>query len=400
MAPGTDLLLSVASLALAAAIVAWALRALRCPGGPLGAAALAGAIIGLGAGSLVLGSAAPRLADMLTGGGTQRLAIEEADRLHAEEVASLQRIGVTGEAIDELRAEHAAALSELRQARADARAERRELLCRAAGVAFLLTALFLRFGARREEETDPARADRAGSIALASILGPLVAGSGAALLAGRALMLDWRTALCVGAVAGLSTPFFAAARAWRPPGMRAAGAGAMGFFLPLATAGLVAGRPEASMLAAAVAILALAPSPLGSVDLRARPAPAIALGLLAPLVGALSFALIDPTPSATTRAGVVTLLIAFVLTFDARWLGAWAAYHIAGDAPLRSLAWRSSADHLGPGAGLAQIAAACAFADALGPALFAPALLSALALEITSGLRSRMARALDGPAQH
>lgn len=96
---------SVLLLALPAAVLAWMLRWSRIPGGRSAAAVVAGISIGLLMGPGVLGRARPEWhASLFAGGASERAALAEMSKRHAEEMLALTASGVTADAIEEHRA--------------------------------------------------------------------------------------------------------------------------------------------------------------------------------------------------------------------------------------------------------------------------------------------------------
>ncbi len=349
----------LALLVAPAALLAWTLRHARVPGRAAGAAALGGAVAGILVGPSVLGRAAPDLHDVLLRGGVaEERALARTEALtsarrdaHALEMTELAKTGVSGvageehavalaaelAARDDRRSAEMAALSAAREA---TRHDVRALIWLLALVA-VLCAPCAALGRARRDDTP--------ALALAVLLG---AGT-AALAAAVFFDLGPVGSAGVGLAAALPGIRHVLPRVHPPRGLRGA----------------------ARWIVAALVLPATAAALVCTIDLHA---PAAGTGGLLAWIGAMVFAV--------------------VVSSDVRWVSGYAA---ARALPLAGAGPWSRASRWTRGAAETQlVVAACVFGvPGRDDTRFAVGLLvGALFVNLTTRIRHRLARALDGNA--
>ena len=393
-------LTGVGLMAIAAAL-AGLLRSARLPGGAPAAGVVGGLLAGTLLGLTVLGRVAPDLGDRLyLGVGAERAALTEMQRRHATELLALRDLDVTPVAVEDHAAMQARKIAPLRAA-VEA-AEQKNARVWALTLALVGSAWLLSAG------LSSARARRARSAAEAAPRA-VIAGLLACFLAGAAVFLLSRWTMRTGVTEAAA---FACAMAAFGPGASSAAHRLLRSASARRSAGLAAG---AALVAALIGIAVLAPgwptgallgAGVGAVVIRARlplrrggrrAARRLASGALAPGAVAIAAAHADFIGTATQSRFWIALVIAVILTADARWIGGWAGWNSVGTTGQRGTAWSRSAVMLAGGVGAAQaLIAGMAFLSGVLPAAALAALvLAAPTIDLPCRLRGRLSAALD-----
>lgn len=385
-------LFQVLACAVPAVGLAAVLRAARCPGGVMGAAISAGIVAGLLMGPGVLGRVKPSWHDSLLRGETvQSAALQaELDRQRIER-GTLDASGVTEVALEEFDRERLAPRRAEFQAALDrARAEFRLNLGLAesvvAGMVLMLAipsacARSGRLWRRTGEFAIDTRWRGAGRGALATVLAMTIPFALSLwLLRDFKLALGIAAALAVPAVVGLPCGLFIAT----------ASAAALGACIAMVGLWTV---PATVVGVAAFVALALC---VGSESPRRREkaswwwGAAAVGGVLVPTLTAMLVVTIDPHSVVSSGVFIWLTILALLWSSDGRWL----AWRLAG------FAWTRAAMPVGAGASMVQlvIAAGCGWAGA-PQGVVAALVLGALTIELTAGIRTMLARQMDGPAE-
>ncbi len=415
------LALFTAAVVLIAGAATRLLRSAGAPGGPAGAAILAGLLVGTLAGATTLGRLAPSMIeDALIGGAGERAALAELESRHALEIATLRDIDVTEIAIEEHIAAYERTSAPMRDALESA--ERRHsdrvgvALATLAGIWLTLGALGSVRGERKHKHNQwdgrPARHSgnqRDGRPArLRPPLQAIPIGlAAAAIPAGVVfLLMRWTTTVTVVEAAAFAASLAVGSMVFDIPG----GAGdrrrrdrsldlaaRSALVIPACAFAAIVPSAPTLLLALFAALAALTPRRLSASRAVRRACRSVALCVALPGFVALAAAMIDFITIATLTRFWIALVIAALLAADARWLGGWLGWNAAGDSYERSAAWSRSAATLAGGVGGAQVALAAVAhaAGALTTPLLAAAIIAAPTIELARPLRRRLARALD-----
>lgn len=397
-------LLQLLACAVPAVGLAAMLRAARCPGGLMGSAIAAGIVAGLLLGPGVFGRVKTSWHDSLLRGGVEQAAAlqAESDRQRIER-AALEASGVTDVALEEFDRERLAPRRAEFQAALDrARAEFRSdfgLVQAFVASALLMLALPAacarsgRLWRRTGECAIDTRWRGAGRGALALVLAMTIPFALAMwLLKDLKLALGVAAALAVPAVVALPCGLFIAT---------ASGA-ALGACIAMVGLWTV---PATVVGVAAFVALALC---VGSESPRRREKAkrsggaggaggwggwggAVVVGnVLVPTLTAMLIVGIDPHSVVSSGVFIWMTILALLWSSDGRWL----AWRLAG------FTWTRAAMPVGAGASMVQlvIAAGCGWAGA-PQGVVGALVLGALTIELTAGIRTLLARQMDGPLE-
>lgn len=377
---------------LACAVPAWGLarllRAARCPGGRSGAALVAGLVVGLLLGPAVMGRVKPDWQEPLfLGGVTQAGAFRAEIDLQRLERRALQESGVTGVALDEHdRVVMAPKRAELQEVLDRARTEHRaaiqliqSVLC---GVIVMLTipAACARSG-RLWRRTGEHAINTRWRDASRGLLGTVLAASIPAALAWW-LLRDWK--LAAGVAAALSVPGLVVL----PCGLFIACASGAGLAACAAMVGLwTVPATIVGVMAFVGLALCVGSERTGRASRRGERELRVAYTVVLPALVSLAVVTIDPRGVAVTGLFIWLGVLAVLWSSDGRWL----AWHLAGSS------WTRAGEMVSAGAAVAQliVALACGWAGA-PDGVVAALIAGCLMIELTSGVRSTLARQMDG----
>jgi len=381
-------------------LLALILRKAHAPGGPAGAAIAAGIAAALLIGPGVLGRTHPEFhRAVFVGGAAESRQLDELLARQRADRAALQASGVTEDAVVELEQAHVREREPLIRARDDARRHHRQrldlVLGAIAGIHAALAGLLVL----------PATSAHWRRVAR-----ELVRQGGRPLLAGIGLLL-------VAAVPAVVLPAFVGGVGWK--GSLAWG---LVFGVPGAAAVMRATALAASGMAAVVALslalllgwsLAMTMTGAGTFlgfmvvlgvshrHLRAlrRAARGILFTITLPSMLALAGATIEPQTISSAPAFWIAMFIAVFWSSDGRWLAGAIAHRFLkrnGSEPARA-SWLWSAQIVNGGSGSMQIILALLLhgAGLVGHEVVAAAAIGAWLIELTVGVRTRLARLLD-----
>lgn len=384
--------LQLALPAVVAAALALFLRRARTPGGPHAAAAVAGVVAGLLLGPGIFGRAFPAMHEKIYVGGTaESRALADLRVRQRADLAALRAAGVTPVAIDEAARAHVEERRPAEAKLAEARAAHRAALDRLAAAVVVLAGFLSGVAAapRAARLVAPARDLAAGAAAAAmAAIPPLV-------IARFGIAWPWTDSAAIALAFAVPALAPARAAAFTFGGLGAAGAAALAVY------------PSPRLAAA------LAAAPIGALMMHALPrragrpvrraGAAILVALVAPLLVALASLRPDPHALVADVRFWMLAVLAALWAGDGRWFTAWfAARFIGGQRGRRDgRAWSHAARAVAPGTGAAMAAVALLLAPSVAgqdaaDILLAVAAMGALVVELTRGLRTWVARMLDG----
>lgn len=383
-------LVQVLACAVPACGLALLLRGARCPGGRAGAAMVGGLVVGLLLGPGVMGRVTPRWQEPVFRGGVSEAAAlrEEIERQRVERRA-LQESGVTDVALEEHdRVVMAPKRAELQQGLDRALAEHRAglqliqaVLC---GVLVMLgvpsaCARSGRLWRRTGERGIDTRWRDAGRGALGTVLAASIPGA-------LAWWLLRDVKLAVGVAAALSVPGLV----MLPCGLFIGCASGAGLAASAAMVGLwTVPATIVGVMAFVGLALCVGSERSGRASRRGERELGAAYTFVLPALVALGVVMIDPRGVVVTGAFIWLGVLAVLWSSDGRWL----AWYLAGHR------WTRAGQVVSAGASVGQlvVALACGWAGA-ADGVVAALIVGCVVIELTSGVRSSLARQMDGPA--
>ncbi len=370
----------------------------RAPIPELAGLLLGGALAGVLLGASVLGVVAPDFfSAVFVGAEQERAQLIEAQRAHERDMLVMIESDVSDVAIAELQSLHDQEIQSLEQAVEIAERERRQIsntIVTSLFAALLLTGALRSSGRPRNSYQPPS-----GAIG-AAICMLLIAGGPTLLLSRWTLGIapDEQLAFALCCAIGAAYPTIA--------GQRAAGeardlivllASALAMLIGLvALAGLMNSTEGAVIFGCAVGGLVLGRF-LRPTRTQRRALRAFANVVLIPALAAAAMVYIDLTALVQTRTFWIATVIAVIFASDGRWLGGWLGWWTGGGALGRAYAWRRSSAMLSGEVGPVAVGCIGALAGAglLSPPLACGAMIGAIGVEITAGVRAQFARSLD-----